>query len=245
MINTMSSDKQANLVSVIVPVFNGEQFIADALDSIFAQSYTAIQVIVADDGSTDDTARIAQSYPDVAYEYQTNQGQAAAMNVGLKHARGDFLAFIDADDIWVPEKLSLQVEFLEKNPAVDMVIGRTQNFLDRKAELPARITKDISPDIQALLILGSLLARKRVFHKIGNFDPQYSFSKDVDWFIRARENGVRMEIMPDLVLRRRLHTSNRSYQQVGRTADYLRTIKSLLDRKRAQTSDGDKGIATS
>src|SRR4029079_2498347 len=105
------------LVSVIVPVYNGERYLREALESVFAQTYRAIEVIVVDDGSPDDSGTIGQSFPEVRYIHQTNQGVAAARNNGIEAARGEFFAFLDQDDLWVPEKLNVQVEYFLGHPA--------------------------------------------------------------------------------------------------------------------------------
>ena len=158
------------------------------------------------------------------------------MNAGLIIALGEFIAFLDADDIWVPQKLSLQLKFLEENTHVDMVVAGTQNFLDPKAKLPPRITQDLTTNVQTLLILGAVLTRISIFRKVGIFNDRYLYSNDIDWFIRAREKGVCMKIMPETLLRRRLHSRNLSYHHNARTLDHLRVIKSLITRKREQNT---------
>jgi len=197
------------LASVIVPVYNGDRYLGFALQSIFEQDYRPSEVIVVDDGSVDGTSEIAKSY-EVRYIYQTNQGQAMAMNVGIAAARGEFLAFLDADDLWAPNKLSVHIGYLLEHPDVGYVIARMQNFLEQGAQLPPRITKDLSLTDYAALCVGNLVARKTVFEQIGDFDTTYRYAKDVDWFVRAQEAGIRMAILPEILLYRRLHESNRS-----------------------------------
>ena len=101
------------LISVIVPVYNGEKFLGDALASIFAQDYRPIEVIVIDDGSTDRTRAIAQSYPEVQYSYQDKQGSAVARNTGIENSRGELIAFLDADDLWIYNKLFIQAAYID------------------------------------------------------------------------------------------------------------------------------------
>src|SRR5213078_156464 len=106
------------LVSVIIPVYNGARYLRAALESVFAQTYRPIEVIVVDDGSGDDSGVIAQSFPDVHFIHQENQGVAAARNHGFDAARGEFIAFLDQDDLWTPEKLKVQVNYLLNHPDV-------------------------------------------------------------------------------------------------------------------------------
>ncbi|MDV2504693.1 MAG: glycosyltransferase [bacterium] len=224
------------LVSVIVPVYNGERYLGSALQSIFEQDYHPFEVIVVDDGSVDGSADVAKSFDGIRYMYQTNQGNAAAMNAGIEAASGEFIAFLDADDLWAPNKLSAGVDYLLEHLEIGFVIARMQNFLEPGARRPPRLTRDLSLTNYVALSVGTLVTRKTVFEQIGNFDTTHSYAKDVDWFIRAKEAGIRMEVLPETLLYRRLHGSNRSYQTEARTSDLLRVIKSGIDRKRAQAS---------
>src|ERR1700694_2891614 len=111
------------LVSCIVPVYNGERYLRSALESIFAQDYRPLEVIVVDDGSSDKSAVIAQDFKQVRYMHQTNQGVATARNAGLAAARGEFIAFLDQDDLWMSDKLSIQIEHLLKNPEIQYTLA--------------------------------------------------------------------------------------------------------------------------
>src|SRR5712692_8045370 len=114
-------------VSVIVPVYNGEAFLAEAVDSIQRQAYQPLETIIVDDGSTDGTAGIAARFKDnVRYVYQSNNGPPAARNKGLKMARGNVIGFLDADDLWSENKLELQLAYLAEDSSVEIVLGHTQ-----------------------------------------------------------------------------------------------------------------------
>ena len=117
-------------VSVIIPVYNGKKFIEEAIKSVFMQNYDPMEIIVVDDGSTDDTSCIVQSFKDVRYIYQPNQGVAAARNTGIHNSRGELIAFLDADDYWPSNKLDLQVDCLLKHPHVGYTLGMQRNFLE-------------------------------------------------------------------------------------------------------------------
>lgn len=214
------------LVSTIVPVYNGERFLGEALDSIFAQDYRPIEVIVIDDGSTDNTSVIARSYVGVRYFRQDNRGQAAAMNVGLGAANGQFVAFLDADDIWDHTKLTVQVAYLLEHPEVDCVLVALKIFTDDDASLPERATKDLLMDEGPLLALSALVARKAAFERLGGFHERFEHAKDVDWFVRARDAGVKVTVMPEVLLSRRLHGANRSYRHKARTTEFMQVLNS-------------------
>jgi glycosyltransferase involved in cell wall biosynthesis len=220
------------LVSAIVPVYNGERFLAEALDSIVAQDYSPVEIIVVDDGSVDGTGTIAQSYDDVRYAFQANQGHAVALNTGLAAAQGDLLAFLDADDRWTPSKLSIQVPHLVQNPQVGISLAHTKNFVDRSADPRTFVTRDLQFTEGPLLILGAALVRREVFARIGAFDTEYAHAKDLDWFMRATQANVVMAILPQTLLLRRLHADNRSYRTQARTSEFLRVVKAAIDRKR-------------
>jgi glycosyltransferase involved in cell wall biosynthesis len=221
------------LVSAIVPVYNGERFLAAALDSIFAQSYRPVEAIIVDDGSTDRTADIARSYAEARYIYQPNQGHAAAKNAGAAAAAGDFLAFLDADDLWTPDKLFVQVAYLLDHPEIDYVIARMRNFLEPGVEPPLLAKNFLAAD-SAGFVVGTLLVRRAVFNAVGGFDTTYRHGNDTDWFFRAKEAGVRMTMLPHVLLRRRFHGANLSYETRAMASDFLRAVKLSIDRTRGR-----------
>lgn len=224
------------LVSVVIPLYNSERFLAEAVESVLAQTYRPIEIYVVDDGSTDGGADIAKSFDQVQCIHQTNQGQAAAMNAGVKAARGEFISFLDADDMWTPNKLEVQVAYLLQHPHIGYVMGNTLNFIEPGTQPPARLTRDLLPGVSLLLLLGAIVVHKALFDQVGYFDTSFRHSKDVDWFVRAKEIGVVKAIVPETVLHRRIHGLNDSYQTDARTSDHIRVLKSLLDRKRARAS---------
>jgi glycosyltransferase involved in cell wall biosynthesis len=233
-----------SLVSVIIPVKDGERFLAEAIKSVLEQDYSPLEIILVDDGSTDGTAEIARSFEGIRYLYQTNQGHAAAMNLGLNTAMGEFIAFLDADDVWQHNKLKLQVAYLMDHPEVDYVLAKTRNFLEAGAELPPHATKDLSLTNAVLLSLGAMLARRAAFQVVGGFDVSYGHAKDVDWFIRAKEAGLRMAILPEVLLRRRLHGSNRSFRARARRLDLMRAVRSTIERRHAEERPQDRPART-
>jgi len=225
------------LISCIVPVFNGERYLAEAVESILKQSYGPKEIIVVDDGSTDGTAAIVRRYGEkVRYLKQANSGPAVARNFGLNAARGSFIAFLDADDLWHVEKLKRQMDRFRCLPELACSVGHVQNFwiseLHEEEEkfCDHRISKPL-----AGYVSGTLLARRAAFDKVGPFNPVLSHGDSTDWFLRARENKLIIELLPDVLLYRRLHQNNR-IRKLGSSSrtQFLGIVKSAIDRRRQE-----------
>jgi glycosyltransferase involved in cell wall biosynthesis len=221
-----------NLISVIVPAFQREAHLDATLRSIIAQSYSPLEIIVVDDGSTDRTAAVAQSHPQVCYVFQNNQGPPAARNTGLANSNGELIAFLDADDLWPSDKLEKQFDFLTRNPTIACVLGRMKNFLDDGIDLPNWVPSSAMSDDSDALSLGAGLIRREAFDRIGGFDSNCWYGDDLDWFIRLREAGLPMATMKEVFLLRRIHSSNISSNQQALAQQYLRIIKAHIDRRR-------------
>jgi glycosyltransferase involved in cell wall biosynthesis len=226
--------EQQPLVSVIIPVYNGARFLRAALESVFAQTYRPIEVIVVDDGSTDDGGGIAQSFPDVRYMRQENQGVAAARNNGIEAARGEFFAFLDHDDLWTPEKVRVQIEHLLNHPEVGYTLSQQQFFLEPGTTLPAWFRKELLTSVHTGWVLGTLVVRRTAFERIGNFATGYSAANDSDWFFRAKAAEMPMAVVPELLLLKRIHESNDSGRAKEILSELLKVVKSSLDRHRSQ-----------
>src|SRR5262249_23296673 len=147
----------APLVSVIVPVYNGEKYLRFALESVVGQKHRPLEIIVVDDGSTDSSAAIAKGFTEVRYLHQANAGVASARNTGLKAATGAFIAFLDQDDLWLPGKLDRQASFLHENAQAMYVLCGMENF-GEPGETPRAVpTQDLAAGETHNLSLGSLL----------------------------------------------------------------------------------------
>ena len=216
------------LVSVVIPVFNGERFLREAVESVLAQQYSHLEIIVVDDGSTDATASVAQSLSEtVRYFYQTNQGPAAARNRGIEQAQGSLIAFADADDLWPAGKLESQLPLLIKDPRIDIVLGRIQQVLLSEAEELGETAFSVN--------LGSAVIRKSVFERIGLFDETMRYSEDVDWFMRARESGAAIVTIDAVTLLYRQHEQNMTRGKSTAELNVLKALKKSLDRRRERT----------
>lgn len=222
------------LVSVVIPVRNMGRYLGDALRSVFAQDFRPIEVIVVDDGSTDDSAEVARSFSDVAYLHQVQQGVAAARNAGIARSRGEYVAFQDADDLWAPNKLALQVGWLLGHPETGYVAAHFRNFLEAGASRPAWVTEDQLNDAQKGGV-PNLLVRRSVFRKIGVFDPVHGSGSVLDWTVRAKDAGVIAGILPQVLLFRRIHDSNHSSRCQDGKGMRMKALKASIDRRRTKT----------
>jgi glycosyltransferase involved in cell wall biosynthesis len=223
------------LTSCIVPVYNGEKYLAEAIESILKQSYRPLEIIIADDGSTDGTASIAARYgKQVRYMRQANAGTAAARNLGMGAAEGEFFAFLDADDVWPSDKLDRQMARFQAHPELDFCIAHVQNFWIAELIEEERKFRDhrISKALPGYCT-GTLVARRRCFDAVGEFNTEIYHADDTEWFLRASEQGCVMELLPDVLLHRRLHHTNLSRVKAANSRDrYLQVLKAALDRRR-------------
>ncbi len=219
------------LVSIIIPVYNGEAFLAKTLLSVFDQDYRPLEVIVVDDGSTDRTAQIARSFGDVQYIHQPNQGPAYARNRGIAAAQGELLAFLDADDIWLKDKISAQAGYLLEHPECGYVITHMHVELEPGAEWPPNFNRQHYEQDPPCMLPSALLVRREVLERIGVFDVRYRHANDSDWFFRARDAGVAMGILPRVLLIKRMHTSNLS-REANVAAETMAAVRESIRRKK-------------
>jgi glycosyltransferase involved in cell wall biosynthesis len=232
-VDTMAN---SSLISVIIPVYNGEKYLAETLESILAQTYDPLEIFVVDDGSDDRSTEIAHSYPGVRVISQVNAGAAAARNRGLQEATGEFIAFLDADDLWTPGKLVLQTAAFADDPDYDIVTGHVQEFLSPEIENQ----KGRVFHFEARPLLGysptAILARRGVFDTVGLFHAHLRVGEVISWFSIVLESNLNIGILPDVVARRRIHGENTSTRfQDEKNETILKIIKTSLDRKRAKS----------
>jgi hypothetical protein len=186
-------------VSVVIPAYNQSQYLAAAIRSALAQTYEDIEVLVVDDGSTDDTRRVATGFDDsrVRYIYQNNAGLAAARNTGIRHARGSLLTFLDSDDLFLPEKLTLLRETLDANPRLGMVAGQAILIDELGEPLGEVFERGFPSEISDLLLgnplhVGSVLLRREWQARIGLFDETLRSYEDWDMWLRLARAGCGM-----------------------------------------------------
>jgi glycosyltransferase involved in cell wall biosynthesis len=227
-------------VSVIVPVYNGERFLAETIDSILAQTYPSCELIVVDDGSTDRTRAIASSYPSVQYIYQANAGTAAARNRGIEVARGEFLAFLDADDLWMPDKLSVQMAAFEADPALEIVTGYVEQFVDPDID-PSLAKKYYVPEIALPGYLTiAILIKRSAFDAIGSFHEDFMTAETISWFTEIIGEKYKLLLLPGVVARRRIHGKNAGIVNMDeKNHNMIQALKRSIDRNRAKNQMTD------
>jgi glycosyltransferase involved in cell wall biosynthesis len=223
------------LVTCIIPVFNGERYLREALESVFAQTYRSLDVVLVDDGSTDNTAAIAATYADrIHYVHQHNLGPPAARNKGIRAARGEFIAFLDADDLWHPEKLERQLKRFQARPHLNYCVTYCQNFWipDLQAEAEQYRGHRVAQPLPGY-VTQTLFARAAVFDSVGLFNVALAHGDSTEWFLRAAQQGAVMELLPDVLAYRRLHSENRSRLLSSNSREeFLHIVKMSLDSRR-------------
>ncbi len=223
-------------VTGILPVFNGERYLDEALESMFAQTHPLHDIVIVDDGSTDATPNIIASYGTrVRAVRQTNAGPGEARNVGVRLAHGELIAFLDADDLWHEDKVARQVAHFRTRPELQVCVTHIQNFwvpgLESEAE---RLQEHPRGKPMPGYISQTMMARRAVFETVGWFSTDMRYGHAAEWFVRARALGVVEELLPDVLTFRRLHSRNRSRQHAAASLDeFLRFLKSAADRNRS------------
>jgi glycosyltransferase involved in cell wall biosynthesis len=232
----MASDpRHAPLISVIIPVWNGERFVKEAVGSVLSQGCPSLEIVIVDDGSTDGTEAEVGALPcDVRYLKQENAGPAAARNRGILECSGDRIGFLDADDLWPQDHLKLLGDELSADEELDLVHGYGQLFECDAADGGRHFIG--SPEEAFPHYIGAGLYRKRVFDRVGLFDPTLRFGEDTDWYTRARELDVPMKRLETVTLLVRRHAANMTQDQAQIKLSNLRVFKKALDRKRAESA---------
>lgn len=212
-----------------MPVYDAELYLAEALESVFAQDYSPLEVIVVNDGSRDRSEEIARSFEGVRYFEQANQGASAARNFAIARASGEYVAFVDADDVVPPEKLSLQVGYLIEHPDVACVMGR-QHWMQ---EPPGAVRDAVWGDLDGIPLL-SMVVRRSVLAEVGQFKE--APHEDMDLLVRMRAAGHTYAVLPEIILHRRYHGANLF---AGRSLSPIRltSLKAKLDHERARRGE--------
>jgi glycosyltransferase involved in cell wall biosynthesis len=221
----------APLVSVLIPVFNGERFLAEAIDSVLGQDHRPIEIIVIDDGSTDGSKRVAGGIEEVILISSANHGPAAARNLGLARATGSFITFLDADDLMASGRLTAQLEHLSTHPDVGCVLMHQELLFEPGA--PHRVWRPEGPEGVPPM---TGLIRRRASELVGGFDPSYRVVEDTEWLFRLRDAGVRIDILPRLGVIRMIHRDNLTHQVALMRSELARSLRERVRRARADRS---------
>jgi glycosyltransferase involved in cell wall biosynthesis len=227
------------LISVVLPVYNGERHLAETIESVLTQTYDPFELVIVDDGSTDGSAEVAGRYLSsrVRLVRQANGGTACARNAGVAAARGSLLAHLDADDVWLPESLAARAAALAPDGGADAACGRSEEFFSPEVPEDERARIRRLRDPITALIADAILVRRAAFDRVGPYDASMRAGQDLDWLLRAREAGLRFVAVPDLVVRRRIHSGNKGRAQPELARLRCRILKQSLDRRRASAGN--------
>lgn len=221
-------------ISVVLPVKNGARYLAQALDSVVGQDLAADEILVVDGGSSDGSQLIAESYPATRVVPQDGDGLYDALNQGIAEARGDLIAFVESDDLWHPSKLRRQVDHLRRHDAAVAAVAHVRFFLERGMDPPRGFrTELLERDVLGRLP-GTLIARRELFVEVGLFDPDMEIAADVDWFARCKDAGARIDALPDVLLRKRVHDQNVSSAAQANTGELLQLLRRSVWRQRSR-----------
>jgi glycosyltransferase involved in cell wall biosynthesis len=205
-----------DLVSIVTPFFNTRRFLAEAIESVLAQSYRPIELLLVDDGSTDGGGDVAERFTERATNVSLirlphNQGQATARNVAVQRSRGRYVTFLDADDVMLPDRVDFQVDYLVTHPGIDVVIGSAEYFLEPGVAPPEWLQDRVIPGQNRHRNPMTMMARREVFVRVGPFDPSFANGEDTDWVFRAVSAGMAIARTDRILMRRRIHGANLTY----------------------------------
>jgi glycosyltransferase involved in cell wall biosynthesis len=210
------------LVGLVMPAWNAEAFVGEAIDSVLAQTHRIADIVVVDDGSSDRTAEIARAFgAPVRVVSQTNSGVGAARNTGVRLVRGDWIAFLDADDLLTPRAIEARLEAVREDPQLQLVFGSSR-----------RLTDGVAGQLLRSPLPSSMLIHRDAFDRIGEFGTD-TRGDAISWLLRARELGIRERTLDEQVMWRRVHGANESIRHRDDFTAFARALKSSLDRRRA------------
>jgi glycosyltransferase involved in cell wall biosynthesis len=223
-------------VSVVIPAYNAARFLPEAIESVLQQSYRDFEIVVVDDGSTDSTEAVLRSYRDrLTYFRQTNRGAAGARNQGIKLARGRYVAFLDADDRWMPGKLAEQVAVLNSDSGVGLVCSDVEVVSEAGDPLPSFLAdkQNASGNVFNLLLrssfilTSSVLVRRKCVLEVGLFDESLPVSEDLDLWLRIAYRW-KVQVLPHTTVIRRKHREALSSDPSRFTVCRVKVLSKLL-----------------
>jgi glycosyltransferase involved in cell wall biosynthesis len=224
-------------IAAVITTYNSGAFLEEALASVLAQTRPPEEIIIIDDGSTDDTPeRMRRWAKRVAYHRQANAGSSVARNNGWRLAGASWIAYLDADDLWLPDRLERQEAWVRDHPETEAVFGLAQNFVHPGCETMFDPERSRLDQWQPGWLPSAVLIRRSVLERGGGFDAGLRNAEAIDWLIRQREAGVVLA-MPEIpVVRRRLHGSNKGRDEKPGLKPDLQILRKFIARKRARQS---------
>ena len=219
-------------LSIIIPLYNRESFIIDTITKIKKQNISRYEIIVVDDGSTDTSAKLVQQFDEINYIFKENGGPASARNLGVKHAKGDYVIFIDSDDFWEEGSLEVLSDYLDDHPDTQIIEGKIREF--KSIQHSNRF--DFSPESYFMSNFGSCMIRRKVFEIVGQFEEKLMCSEDIDWYTRAWENNITKDRIDIIVLNYRQHSESITSKN-GIGAHFYRLLLFKLKIEREKNRD--------
>lgn len=211
------------LISIMMPTYNNGKYITQAIESIYIQNYSNIEIIVVDDGSNDNTKEVLKKYKDIKYFYIEHKGISTARNVALEKSKGEYIAFLDSDDYWLPNKLNVQMQYFKEHPDCQIVFTKYENIFENeelKKNKRAMHEKAIEDTFQQYL--PSTVLKKELFEKYGGFDENFSGIEDCEFIYRISMKGINIKhYINNAFYIRRIHGNNITLLQ-------NRNIKSII-----------------
>jgi len=240
---------QTPLISVVIPTFNYGRFLGDAIRSVLRQTYDNIEVLVVDDGSTDETPEVVSEFTNlITYIWQQNAGQSVARNIGIYESKGSLIAFLDADDFWEPSKIQMQYELLSDKCGFIYCGARTfQSYSNETINVldplfRGNCTNEFikNPGVQIVTAgESSVLVRKDIAERVGGFDKRLSISAGYDFYRRC-SNITEFDFVDETLVNYRSHGSNISLNKKLYVSDFRLSVSKMIHDKESQLSLGEK-----
>ena len=227
----------APLVSAIVLAYDCERYVGEAIDSVRSQTHENMELVFIDNGSSDGTPVVAESKGlDIQVRIKPNRGICPGRNIGLALARGEFIGFLDGDDLWEADKVERQLAVLRSDPAPDFVLGQVTEFASPELPPDTAAALPVRPEPRNGQLISAVLAPRRTWNRVGPWTEEYRHADRLDWFLRAERAGVREARIDSVVLRRRIHGANNSIRHPGGREEFARLLKKRLDERRLEAS---------
>lgn len=234
-------------VSVIITTHNRRVFVQDAIASVMQQDFGTYELIVVDDGSTDGTEEALRFFKNITYFYQQNQGVSRARNQGLTLARGTLISFLDSDDLWVPKKLSTQIELMERKPEINVTYtdeiwirrGGRVNPKNKHRKYSGWIFNKCLP--LCIISPSSVMLRRKVFDEVGTFDENLPVCEDYDLWLRIAARFPVFFIAEKLIIKRGGHEDQLSHRFWGNDRFRVKALEKIINA--GILDDGQKKLA--
>ncbi len=235
----MTNNTVPGLLSVIVPTYNAKAYLAETLASVLEQNWQPLELLVVDDGSSDRSIPVAESFgSSIRVLACPHRGLAATRNSGIMAARGEFLLHLDADDLLTPNSIAIRMRHFASDATLDIVTGKLVCFLSPEMTVEERNRYMVPADPQQGHLPGAAIIRSAAFDRFGPLDERFEVNADLDWSVRAQDEGARIQLIDNVVLKRRIHGRN---QTIARKRELdtsrLQILRASLARRRKAGAD--------